>query len=204
MTKVGYVRVSTEEQNVERQLIELKENGVTKLFIDKQSGKDVNRKEFQAMLDFVHEDDVLVVSSLDRLGRNYEDVKATVTELKNKGVSIDILDAQFLNFNTGNKTLDSAMFDMFLSLLSYIAENERKKLLERQAQGIAVAKAKGVYKGKPREYSATAKDKQKRAIYHAIVKDLFESVPITAIAKKYNVTRKTVYRIRNENAVTVI
>ncbi|BDP82462.1 hypothetical protein EfmAA290_31380 (plasmid) [Enterococcus faecium] len=83
------------------------------------------------------------MASLDRLGRDYEDIKNTVTFMKQKKVALKILDAQFLDFNTGNELLDTAMFDMFLSLLSYIAQNEREKIRERQRQGVLLAKKAG-------------------------------------------------------------
>lgn len=196
--RVGYARVSTLEQNLDRQFIELKQAECQKIFYDKASGKDINREQFNAMLDFVREQDELIVSSLDRLGRDYDDVKRVLDTLNKKKVKVRVLDAPFLNFNTGNETLDKALFDMLTSLLSYISENERKKMLARQAQGIAVAKAKGVYKGKRLEYCADAKDKQKRAIYFNIVNDLNNNLPIKAIAEKYGVTRTLVYRIKKE------
>lgn len=196
--RVGYARVSTLEQNLDRQFIELKQAECQKIFYDKASGKDINREQFNAMLDFVREQDELIVSSLDRLGRDYDDVKRVLDTLNKKKVKVRVLDAPFLNFNTGNETLDKALFDMLTSLLSYISENERKKMLARQARGIAVAKAKGVYKGKRLEYCSDAKDKQKRAIYFNIVNDLNNNLPIKAIAEKYGVTRTLVYRIKKE------
>lgn len=196
---VGYARVSTKEQNLDRQLKELSEAGIEKLFTEQQSGKNVtDRSAFNEMLNFVRQGDTVVVSSLDRLGRNYADIKETVSTLSRKNVNIEILDAEFLNFNTGNPTLDKAMRDMFLSLLSYIAQNEREKTLERQKQGIAIAKEKGVYQGKPLEYSPNAKDKKKRAIYFNIVEDLKAGQPITSIRDKYGVSRNLIYRIRKD------
>lgn len=196
--KIGYARVSSSEQNLDRQIIELKENNVEEIFTDKASGKNLNRDGFNKMLDYARKGDWVIVSSLDRLGRNYDDIKDVLDTLKRKGIHVKILDAPFLDFNTGRTSLDRALYDMLISLLSYIADNERKKMLERQKQGIKAAKEKGVYKGKPQEYSATAKDKKKRAIYHAIVADLKTDLAITKIADKYSVTRKLVYRIKNE------
>lgn len=196
--KIGYARVSTAGQNIDRQLVELTKVGCVKIFSDKASGKDVNREQFQEMLEFAREEDTIVVSSLDRLGRNYNDVKDVLDYLNTKGVKVEILDAPFLNFNTGNETLDRALFDMLTSMLSYIADNERQKMLERQSAGIAIAKAKGAYKGKQVEYSANAKDKGKRAIYNNIVRSLEHEVPIAKIARDNDVTRKVVYRIKNE------
>ncbi|MDV4947440.1 recombinase family protein, partial [Enterococcus faecium] len=103
--------------------------------------------------------------SLDRLGRDYEDIKNTVAFMKQKKVALKILDAQFLDFNTGNELLDTAMFDMFLSLLSYIAQNEREKIRERQRQGVLLAQKAGRYKGRPIEYSINSTDPQKRLVF---------------------------------------
>lgn len=196
---VGYARVSSKEQNLDRQLRELADAGIEQLFTEKVSGKNVaDRPEFNSLLNYVRKGDTIVVSSLDRLGRNYDDIKETVAKLSKQHVNIRILDAPFLNFNTGNASMDKAMFDMFLSLLSYIAENEREKTLERQKQGIAIAKEKGVYKGKPLEYSPNSKDKKKRIIYNNIVTELKAGTPIVKIAKDNDVSRNLIYRIRKE------
>lgn len=195
---IGYARVSSLRQNLDRQLLELSEAGADKIFKDKISGKDTNRPEFQEMLEFARQGDTILFGSLDRIGRDYEDIKETLTQLRAKGVQVKILDAPFLDFNTGNETLDKALFDMLTSMLSYIADNERKKMLERQSAGIAIAKQKGVYKGKPNEYSATARDKGKRAIYHSVVRALEAGEPIARIARDNSITRKTVYRIKSD------
>lgn len=195
---VGYARVSTQEQNLDRQIEALEAQGCEKIFTDKASGKNTERKAFKEMLDYLRADDTLIVASLDRLGRDYKDMSNTLRLINDKGAKINVLDAPFLNFNTGNDTLDMALFDMLIPMLNYIADQERKKILERQAQGIAIAKRKGVYKGKPKEYSAEAKDKGKRAIYHNIVADLSTDKSIKSIADAYGVTRNVVYRIKKE------
>lgn len=199
--RIGYARVSTQEQNLDRQLIELNDAGAEKIFMDKASGKDTNRQQFNELLDFARENDVIIVSSLDRLGRNYDDVKQTLKQFNSKLIKVEVLDAPFLSFNTGNQTLDRALFDMLTSLLSYIADNERAKMLERQQSGIAVAKSKGVYKGKKVEYSAESKNPKKRAIYHSIVSQLQDSLAIKRIAENHGVTRKVIYRIKDELGV---
>lgn len=195
---IGYARVSSLKQNLDRQLVELSEAGADKIFKDKISGKNTDRPEFKEMLEFVRSGDTILFGSLDRIGRNYEDIKETLTQLKTKGVQVKILDAPFLDFNTGNETLDKALFDMLTSMLSYIADNERKKMLERQSAGIAIAKQKGIYKGKPNEYGPNAKDKGKRAIYHSVVRALEAGEPIAGIARDNGITRKTVYRIKSD------
>lgn len=196
--RIGYARVSTKDQVLDRQIIELKAANIDKLFQDKASGKDTNRTQFNEMVHFAREGDTIVVSSLDRLGRNYEDIKEMLELFNQKEINVEILDAPFLKFNTGNKTLDKALFDMLTSMLSYIAENERAKMLERQKAGIEIAKTKGVYKGKSNEYSAESKNPQKRAIYFSIVKQLEDQLPIKRIAENHGVTRKLIYRIQED------
>lgn len=196
--KIGYARVSTTGQELERQLRDLQAHGVEKIFTDKATGATLDRQGFKDLISYAREHDTVIVQSLDRLGRNYDEIKQVISHLQSHHIALEILDAPFLNFNTGNETLDKAMYDMMISLLGYIAENERKKLLERQAQGIKIAKEKGVYKGKPLEYSPNAKDPKKKAIYHAIVNDLSNDLAITEIARKYGVTRKLVYRIKDD------
>ncbi|MBS7577977.1 MULTISPECIES: recombinase family protein [unclassified Enterococcus] len=189
-------RVSTVDQNLDRQISMMKDENIDKLFQEKASGKNTDRIEFKNLLDYVREGDTVVVPALDRLGRNYEDIKNTVAYFKMKKVNIKILDAQFLNFNTGNELLDTAMFDMFLSLLSYIAQNEREKIKERQRQGIELAKVAGHYKGRPAEYSESSNNPQKRLVYEAVVAMLDKGLSVAEIAKKNNISRPTVYKIK--------
>lgn len=198
--KVGYIRVSTNQQNLDRQRKQMKENKVEIVYEEQQSGKDIsNRPEFQEMLAFVRKDDTVVVTSLDRLGRNYDDTKQVYRDLREKGVQIEVLDAPFLNFNTNNKLLDQAMSDMFLSLLSYIAQNEREAIHERQRQGIELAKKQGKYKGRQAVYTKDSPDKQKQLIYQQILKWNQEGVPIRQIARESGVSRNTVYRILKDS-----
>ena len=194
--KIGYIRVSTKDQNLARQHEQMLELEVDKVFEEKVSGKNIkDRPQFTKALAYARQGDTFVVTSLDRLGRNYEDIKSVVQQLKDKGVRLEVLDASFLNFNTGNDLLDTAMTDMFLSLLSYIAQNERDKIRERQAQGIELAKARGVYKGGQAVYSATSSNPQKRVIYELIIQKYQAKVPVRQIAKETGVARNTVYRI---------
>lgn len=199
MAKIGYIRVSSQDQNLARQLAMMDELKVDKLFQEKVSGKDTNRPEFQKLLNFIREGDCVVVASLDRLGRDYEDIKNTVAFMKQKKVALKILDAQFLDFNTGNELLDVAMFDMFLSLLSYIAQNEREKIRERQRQGVLLAKEAGRYKGRPTEYSAEATDPQKRLVFKTVVDMLKQGIPVAEIAKENGLSRPTIYKIKKAN-----
>lgn len=200
MTKVGYIRVSTKEQNTARQVASLTDAGVSEanIYIDEQTGANTNRRGLQQMLDFIHVDDEVVVDSLDRLGRNYDDIKALIASLNTKGVCLSILDAPFLKFNTGNEILDKAMFDMFISLLSYIADNERSKMLIRQRQGIKQAQLRGAYKGRKTVYCDNSADPQKELIFKHIVQQLKDDVSVTEIARTNGVSRPTVYKIKQQ------
>lgn len=197
--KVGYARVSTPEQKLERQLIQLEAEGCKKIYKEKFSGKNRrDRAVLEECLTFLREGDTLILTSLDRLGRNYDDITAIIKELDEKQVVLKVLDMPFLNVTIEDETLSKLFKDMTLNLLSYVAEIERRKILERQAEGIAIAKAKGLYQGRPQAYGPKARDKQKRAIYFNIVKDLKDEMGVLAIAKKYDVSRTLVYRIKKE------
>ncbi|GJF58428.1 transposase [Staphylococcus argenteus] len=197
---VGYARVSSIDQNLERQLENLKMFGAEKIFTEKQSGKSIeNRPVLQEALNFVRIGDRFVVESIDRLGRNYDEVISTVNYLKDKEVQLMITSLPMMNEVIGNLLLDKFMKDLIIQILAMISEQERNESKRRQAQGIQVAKTKGVYKGRPLLYSPNAKDPQKRIIYHRVVEMLEEGQSISKIAKEVNITRQTIYRIKNDN-----
>ncbi len=148
----GYVRVSTREQNEDRQIIALREVGVTEkqLYIDKQSGKDFNRPQYKRLLRKMKKDDLLYIKSIDRLGRNYEEILQQWRMLtKEKGIDIVILDMPLLDTRRGKDLMGTFLADIVLQVLSFVAENERTNIKQRQAEGIAAAKAKGVKFGRP-------------------------------------------------------
>jgi DNA invertase Pin-like site-specific DNA recombinase len=198
---IGYARVSSIDQNLERQLDNLKTFGVEKIFTEKRSGKSVeNRPVFQEALNFVRMGDRFVVESIDRLGRNYDEVINTVNYLKDKEVQLMITSLPMMNEVIGNPLLDKFMKDLIIQILAMVSEQERNESKRRQAQGIKVAKENGVYKGRPLLYSPkNAKDPQKRIIYHRVVEMLEEGQAISKIAKEVNITRQTVYRIKHDN-----
>ena len=147
--RIGYVRVSTKEQNEARQLQSMKDSGVEKIYMDKQSGKDFERPQYQKMISELKEGDVVVLHSLDRLGRNYdciiEEWHRITKEIK---ADIIVLDMPLLDTTTrGNDLTGKFVSDMVLQILSYVAANERENIRKRQAEGIAIAKAQGKYKG---------------------------------------------------------
>jgi DNA invertase Pin-like site-specific DNA recombinase len=147
----GYVRVSTLDQNVERQLIELIKWGVLEknIYCDKLSGKDFNRPQYQKLKRKLKEGDVLVVKSLDRLGRNYEDIQKEWRDIvKITKADIVIIDMPILDTRTNKDLIGTLISDIVLQLLSYVAQAERENIKQRQAEGIAIAKAKGKHLGR--------------------------------------------------------
>lgn len=197
--KVAYIRVSAADQNEARQVEEMKEIGAEKIFIEKQSGSTISdRPIFQEAMDFVRESDYFIVEALDRLGRNYDEIIESVNYLKKNNVNLLITSLPIMAEAIGNPLLDKFIKDLIIQVLAMIAEQERVESKRRQAQGIKIAKEKGIYRGRPREYSPTAKNPQKRVIYHAIVEELEKGTAIAKIAKKYNITRRTVYTIKGD------
>jgi|SRR5690625_819972 len=201
--KVAYIRTSTEDQSLDRQIHAVNAEEVDHIFSEQVSGKDTNRPAFQKMMNYVRPGDEVVVVSLDRLGRDYSDIKETVRLLQEKNVQLTVLDAPFLKFNTGNQTLDKAMADMFISLLGYIAQNEREKMLERQRQGIEQAKLRGVYKGRPVKYHALAEKPKDRLVFNNVSHQLDREIPIRRIARENGISKSTVYEIKKRIEVGV-
>lgn len=149
---MGYARVSSYEQNEDKQIIALKEMGVPEkqIYIDKQSGKDFDRLQYKRLLRKLDEDCVLFVKSIDRLGRNYADLNEQWRRItKEKGADIVVIDMPILNTRRERNLVGTLMSDIVLALLSYVAENERVNIRQRQAEGIAAAKARGVKFGRP-------------------------------------------------------
>lgn len=147
----GYVRVSTRDQNEDRQLVTLSELQVPKknIFIDKQSGKDFDRPRYKKLLRKMKKDDLLYIKSMDRLGRNYNEIQEQWRILtKDKGVDIVVLDMPLLDTRRGKDLMGTFLSDIVLQVLSFVAENERMNIRQRQAEGIAAAKAKGVRFGR--------------------------------------------------------
>lgn len=151
-TVYGYIRVSTREQNEDRQRIALGEFPVSpgNIYLDKQSGKDFDRPAWHRLVRRMKRDDVLCVKSIDRLGRNYEEILEQWRILtKEKGVDIVVLDMPLLDTRQGRDLMGTFISDIVLQLLSFVAENERENIRTRQAEGIAAAKARGVKFGRP-------------------------------------------------------
>lgn len=176
--KVGYVRVSTIEQHEDRQIKALEELGCEKIFTDKCSGKNTDRPAFSEMMSFVRDGDTLYVSEFSRLARSTRDLLNIIDELKVKNVHVI---SQKENFDT-----DSPQGKFMLTVFAGIAEFERTLMLQRQREGIAIAKAQGKYKGRL---------KKKRPVNYDYYKDLYyrRELSATAFAKKCHVSRPTLY-----------
>lgn len=148
----GYIRVSTREQNEDRQLIALREAGIPEkhIFMDKLSGKDFERPQYRRMIRKLKRDDLLYIKSIDRLGRNYEEILEQWRVLtKERGIDIVVLDMSLLDTRRGKDLMGTFLSDIVLQVLSFVAENERTSIRQRQAEGIAAAKARGVKFGRP-------------------------------------------------------
>lgn len=149
----GYVRVSSKDQNIERQLIALRNEGIPdgQIYIDKQSGKDFERPAYKSLIDRLKPGDILITKSIDRLGRNYEEIMEQwriITKVKQADIVIQ--DMPLLDTSKTKDLLGMFISDLVLQLLSFVAQNERELIRQRQAEGIAAAKNRGVRFGKPR------------------------------------------------------
>lgn len=150
----GYVRVSSTDQNEDRQLIALREKKVpdNNIFIDKQSGKNFDRPHYKRLIEKLKQGDLLYILSIDRLGRNYEEIQNQWRILtKEKGVDIYVIDMPLLDTRHGKDLLGTFIADLVLQILSFVAQSERENIKKRQAQGIAAAKARGVKFGRPKK-----------------------------------------------------
>ncbi|MDU5087174.1 MAG: recombinase family protein [Anaerococcus vaginalis] len=152
MARIGYARVSSMGQNLDRQIELLEKAGATKIFKEKQSGAEIkNRPELLNLLDYIREKDIVIVAELDRLGRNTKDLDYIINTIQNKGASLQILNLP--TTKTEDPALNKLLNNLVLELYKYIAETERQKIRERQKQGIALAKKQGKYKGRKKKYT---------------------------------------------------
>lgn len=176
--RVGYIRVSTFDQNTDRQLDNLK---LDKKYIDKASGKDSNRPQLDALLDYVRDGDTVIVHSMDRLARNLDDLRKIVFNLTSQNIKVEFI-KESLTF-TGE---DSPMSTLLLSVMGAFAEFERSLIRERQMEGIAVAKSKGLYKGRKPKLT----DGQQTELFQRIANGESKST----IARDMEISRETLYK----------
>jgi len=175
--RIGYIRVSTLDQNPDRQLEGVQ---VGKVFIDKASGKDTQRPQLEALLNYVREGDTLVVHSMDRLARNLDDLRRMVQQLTGRGVRIEFV-KESLAF-TGE---DSPMANLLLSVMGAFAEFERALIRERQREGISLAKQRGVYRGRKKVLSDSQIEELRRRVEARELK--------AALAREFGISRATLY-----------
>ncbi|HBP5915382.1 recombinase family protein [Pseudomonas aeruginosa] len=175
--RIGYIRVSTLDQNPDRQLEGIQ---VSKVFIDKASGKDTQRPQLEALLSYVREGDTLVVHSMDRLARNLDDLRRMVQQLTGRGVRIEFV-KESLAF-TGE---DSPMANLLLSVMGAFAEFERALIRERQREGISLAKQRGVYRGRKKALSDSRLEELRRRVE--------AREPKAALAREFGISRATLY-----------
>lgn len=152
MQKYGYIRVSAKDQNTDRQYVALRAYGIPNknLFVDKQSGKDFNRPAYHRLVRRLKPGDLLIVKSIDRLGRNYDEIIRQWQLLtKDKGCDVLVVDMPLLDTTKSKDILGTFIADLVLQILSYCAHSERENIRQRQAEGIAAAKAKGIQFGRP-------------------------------------------------------
>lgn len=198
--QIGYARVSSTDQNLDRQLKQFEGLGIKKIFAEKISGKDRSRPKLREMLQYIHDDDEVVVTSLDRLGRNSQDLTTIIEEIRSKGAVINILDLPTFD-GVQDKNLKALLSNLVMEIYKYTAEEERKKIKSRQREGIDLAKSRGVYKGSNTLYSATSKNPKYRVLYEKVVSLLQKNTPIVEIYRQTGVSRMTIYKIKREMGV---
>ena len=190
----GYIRVSTQDQNEDRQLIAMKEKLVptSKLYTDKQSGKDFERPQYKKMVKKLREGDLLYILSIDRLGRNYEEIQRQWRILtKDIGIDICVIDMPLLDTRNGKDLMGTFIADLVLQILSFCSENERVNIKKRQAEGIAAARARGVHLGRP--------VKETPENFPEIVKSWEKGeIPLAEALKRSNMGQTSFYRRRRE------
>ena len=175
---IGYIRVSTYDQNPERQLEGMH---LDKIFTDKASGKDLNRPAFEELLDYARDGDTVLVHSMDRLARNLEHLRQVVRELTAKGVKVQFVKER-LTF-TGE---DSPMSTLLLSVIGAVAEFERSLIRERQREGVDLAKQKGLYRGRKKALNETQ--------IHELQKRVAQGEKKAILARAFNIRRETIYQ----------
>ena len=196
--KIGYARVSSTEQNLARQIDALQKAGVEKIFQEKVSGASISaRPQLQAMLSFIREKDTVYVLSLDRLGRNSKDLSNIIQQISDSGATFQSLDLpDFAAVQDEN--LRNMLTSILLTVFKYQAEAERKNIRERQAEGIRLAKQRGVYKGKPVLYSPHSPNPRYRHAYKETVRMLRAGATAAQVRRELGISMNTIYRIKSE------
>lgn len=198
MAKIGYARVSSKEQNLDRQLQALQ--GVSKVFSDKLSGQSVERPQLQAMLNYIREGDIVVVTELDRLGRNNKELTELMNQIQIKGATLEVLNLPSMN-GIDDENLRRLINSLVIELYKYQAESERKRIKERQAQGIEIAKSKGKFKGRQQKkvgkFFSNNKPKKKKRTFKRYRSLSLANVPklMSRVLKKKRNRQKLLQRV---------
>ena len=192
--KIGYARVSTVDQNLVRQIVRLKEEQVDLIYKEKLSGRDMERPQLKRLLKRLTSEDEVYVVSLDRLGRNSDDITRIINQITIKGAFLNVLDLPTFE-GIKDHNLKRLLTNLILEIKKYDAEQERKMIRERQRQGIEQAKLAGKYKGKRIQYSADSPKKKNREIYFKTIEMLKNGIPKTKIANRLGISKQTVYNI---------
>lgn len=192
--KLGYIRVSTKEQNENRQIDALKNEGVevSLMYIDKVSGKNFERQQYEALIKAARSDDIIVIKSLDRLGRNYEEIRDQFKIITSRGINIHIIDTPLLNTDqvlNGGLTM-KFISDIILSVLGYVAEQERNNIKQRQAEGIASAKLRGRKFGRPTKIN--------KDFINLMIGVQNGTLTVSQVCQIMNISRKTFYNYLNK------
>lgn len=190
----GYVRVSSTDQNEDRQMDAMKEKNVPlkNIYIDKQSGKDFERTSYKSMIKKMREGDLMYILSIDRLGRNYEEIQNQWRLItKEMGVDVCVIDMPLLDTRNGKDLMGTFIADLVLQILSFVAQNERENIRKRQAEGIEAAKKRGVKFGRPK--------KELPVDFEEMLKEReAKNISFSDMLRKYNISESTFYRRRRE------
>lgn len=196
---IGYARVSTKEQNLDRQIKDLEDYGCEKIFLEKQSGKNFSRPIYQDMRSKLRFGDVLVVHDLSRFGRNKDEIRDEWKAIIDEEIDIVVLNMPILDTRKYKELpgVGQLVSDLVLTLLSWMVEEERQRITQAQREGIAIAKTKGKFKGRPMKYHENAKDPKDRLIYNEIIRMLDNNESVQDISNETGVTRMTIYNVMN-------
>lgn len=192
----GYARVSTKEQNLDRQLLALREQGIEErnIIVDKESGKDLERKGYQALINtMLRRGDTLIIKSLDRLSRNKCDIKKELERFKENGIRLKVIDlpTTMIDFPDGQEWVMEMVNNILIEVLGTIAEQERNSIKQRQAEGIAAAKEKGAELGRPKA--------QKPENWDSVIAEMKAgNITATKAMEMLNMKRTTFYKLLNQ------
>jgi len=191
--------VSTKEQNAGRQLEIAESMGIDKkcIYVDKESGKNLERPQWEKLNSILRVGDTLIVQDLSRLSRNKKDIKNVWKDLTDKGVNIEVVNMPILNTQkyADLGSMGQLVSDIVFELLSWMVEEERNRIKTNQKQGIELAKEAGKYKGRPTKYHKDAKGADK-LVYDAIIKGLEDGIPVQDLSNRLKISKNTVYKIK--------